>query len=123
MTTPRKITSLLCPKCLAPDNKFIVRSDGKEIRPRIVPLDYKGPTASEVTVVVDDFGCRPGEKEPEPIPPDAMCVCLHCNHQGKARTFAVKHTRQPGEKFAKDELEFLNEPCKGMVQSNRKKRK
>ena len=29
--------------------------------------------------------------------------------------FAVKHSKQPGEKFKADEQAFLDEPLKGMV--------
>lgn len=98
MAAVRKITSLLCPVCKAPDTVFIVRNaDGSGAR------------------MVDGCCCRTGQKSPEPLSPDMRCMCGNCRYTAKARLFAVKTTKQPGEKFKKDELAFLNEPDKGMV--------
>jgi hypothetical protein len=66
-------------------------------------------------VLVDECACMAHVRIPMELKPDDVCECMHCRHKGKVRSFAVKHTNQPGEKFAKDELEFLNEPCKGMA--------
>lgn len=98
MAVVRKITSLLCPVCKAPDTVFIVKNaDGSGAR------------------MVDECCCRTGQKSPEPLSPEMRCTCCNCKYTAKARAFAVKHTRQPGEKFAKDEQTFLDEPDKGLV--------
>lgn len=98
MAQVKKITSLLCPVCRTPDNVFIVRNaDGSDAH------------------MVDECCCRLGQKTPEPLGQEQMCRCTNCKYSGKAKLFAVKHTKQPGEKFKPDEQEFLNAPDKGMV--------
>lgn len=99
MAVVRKITSLLCPGCLSPDTLFMVYG-----------VDGQG------AVMVDCFCCRSGQKSPTALKPEQKCRCLNCSYVGKVKEFAVKTTRQPGEKFAKDELEFLNASDKGLVE-------
>ena len=98
MAAVRKITSLLCPVCKAPDTVFIVKNaDGSGAR------------------MVDECCCHTGQKSPEPLSTEMRCTCCNCKYTAKARLFAVKTTKQPGEKFAKDEQAFLDAPDKGMV--------